>query len=98
MARAILKGNDAELVPTVAASATPSSSIVSEDFGRLVKIVVDDVKGADDLDGFLLSMNGSVVAFGVSETARAKGEARPIIVLKKLRMMLPQRTNGQHRD
>ena len=93
----VLKGNGAEIVPTVAASATPSGPIVSEDFGRLEEMVVDGVKNADDLDGFLLSLHGSMVAVDVPETEgvllRVVREAvgdRPVIVTLDLHAMVSE--------
>ena len=64
----VLRSSSVEIVPIVAASATPSGPIVTDDFWGLVEMVIGGVKDAEDLDGILLSMHGSMVAAEVHET------------------------------
>jgi microcystin degradation protein MlrC len=64
----VLRANDVEIVPTLAASATPSGPIVLEDFERIVSTIVNDLRSASSLGGVLLSLHGAMVAVDVPET------------------------------
>ncbi len=64
----LLTQSGIDIVPAFAASATPSGPIASQDFQRLTEIVVDGIEGAEDPDGVLLSLHGSMVAVNVPET------------------------------
>jgi len=93
----VLRSTGVEIVPTVVASATPSGPIVTEDFGRLIEMVADSVRNADDLNGVLLSLHGSMVAVDVPETEglilrliREVVGDRPLIVTLDLHAMVSQ--------
>jgi len=64
----VLRASGAEIVPTLAASATPSGPIVREDFEEIVDRITSDLRSAGGLDGVLLSLHGAMVAVGVPET------------------------------
>lgn len=64
----VLRGAGVEVVPTLAAGATPSGPVVYEDFRKMVNIVVDSIRSAGEVDGVLLSLHGSMVAVDVPET------------------------------
>jgi len=63
----VLKAHDVEIVPTLAASATPSGPIIREDFEKIVETIVDDLKSVGGVDGVLLSLHGAMVGVDVPE-------------------------------
>jgi len=64
----VLKAHGVEIVPTLAASATPSGPIVREDFEEIANTLVGNLRSAGRLDGVLLSLHGAMVAVDVPET------------------------------
>ena len=52
-----------ELIPTVFASATPSGKVTAEAFDTLLGQILEDIKGAGEIDGVALHLHGA----GVSE-------------------------------
>jgi microcystin degradation protein MlrC len=66
----VLRGMGAEIVPTIAASATPSGPIDREDFELMVEKILDGIREAGGVDGVLLSLHGAMVA---EETPEAEG-------------------------
>jgi microcystin degradation protein MlrC len=78
----MLQRNNIEIVPTLAASATPSGPLVHEDYSFICQKIIDGVKDSSLLDGMLLSLHGAMVAQGVPE---AEGK-----LLQRLRLLLGQ--------
>jgi microcystin degradation protein MlrC len=62
----ILHHYDIDIVPTLAASATPSGPLVQEDYGYICQTIVDEGSEGNP-DGMLLSLHGAMVAQGVTE-------------------------------
>lgn len=63
----VLRGKEGEIVPIMAASATPSGPINRRDFDFMAERIVDGIRGGGKLDGVLLSLHGAMVAEGVPE-------------------------------
>jgi len=62
----ILHHHDIDIVPTLAASATPSGPLIQKDYDNICQTIVDEVKEGNP-DGMLLSLHGAMVAQGVTE-------------------------------
>lgn len=79
---AILRDHHIDVVPTLAASATPSGPLVYEDYRLICQKIVEGARAESDLDGMLLSLHGAMVAQDVPE---AEGN-----LLQMLRLSLGQ--------
>jgi microcystin degradation protein MlrC len=64
----VLRAKGVEIVPTIAASATPSGPINRRDFEGMLESVVQGIHGAERVEGVLLSLHGAMVAEGISDT------------------------------
>jgi microcystin degradation protein MlrC len=64
----VLEANEMGIVPTLAASATPSGPIVREDFEKIVDAIVGDLRSSGKVDGVLLSLHGAMIAVDIPET------------------------------
>ena len=53
--------NGWELVPTIAAAASPSAHVTREAFERIVKVMVDGIAAAAPLDAVYLDLHGAMV-------------------------------------
>jgi microcystin degradation protein MlrC len=63
----VLTRNGAEMIPTIAAGATPSGPVVRPDFQHMVESLTTAIKEAGRVDGVLLSLHGAMVAQGTPE-------------------------------
>jgi len=63
----VLRGKDVDIVPTIAASATPSGPINRRDFEFMMETIVKGIQEAGKIDGVLLSLHGAMVAEGIPE-------------------------------
>jgi microcystin degradation protein MlrC len=92
----VLRKSGAEIVPTIAAGATPSGPINRKDFELMVDRLVKSVRDAGCVNGVLLSLHGAMVAEGVPEAEGALleavrglvGDSVPIIVTLDLHAMI----------
>ncbi|KON30836.1 hypothetical protein AC480_00240 [miscellaneous Crenarchaeota group archaeon SMTZ1-55] len=92
----VLRRVKGEIVPILAASATPSGPIIRRDFDGMVERIVDGVREGGPLDGILLSLHGAMVADGVAEAEgtllqrirRQVGASIPVICTLDLHAMV----------
>ena len=83
----VLRGTDAELVPTVAAWASSAGPLRGEDFRRLADMLLQRAEGAGPVDAALLSLHGAWAAEGrpdadgylLSEVRRLLGPDTPLV-------------------
>ncbi|MEH2478592.1 microcystin degradation protein MlrC [Nitrobacteraceae bacterium AZCC 2146] len=68
-----------ELVPTIWCAASPSAHVTEDAYERIVKVMVDGIKAAGDIDGVYLDLHGAMVTEhlddGEGEIARRVREA-----------------------
>lgn len=85
----VAEDEEVELIPVVAASATPGGTVARETFDFYTDTIVDEVEDhQEELDGILLPLHGAMVAEGmsdgegplVSEIRSIVGDEVPIIV------------------
>lgn len=62
----ILLHHDIDVLPTLAANATPSGPLIQEDYEYICQKIVEEVREGNP-DGILLSLHGAMVAQGVTE-------------------------------
>jgi microcystin degradation protein MlrC len=79
------------LIPTIAASATPSGTVSAEAYRTILSRMIDAVRGAGKLDGILLSLHGAMVAAPVRDAeadilreVRQAAPGVPIVVVLDL--------------
>lgn len=81
-----------ELVPTLAAGATPSGLVTGDAFDYLLDKLTDGIQSAGKVDGVLLSLHGAMVAEGhddaegdiLSAVREIVGEGTPIVAVLDL--------------
>lgn len=80
-----------DLVPTIAASATPSGTVSAEAYHKIRDQLIEAVRQAAQLDGILLSLHGAMVAAPVADAeadilqgVRAVAPNVPIVVVLDL--------------
>ncbi len=62
-----LKENNIEIIPTLAAGATPSGPIIQKDFEYLISRIIDAIKSAGRIHGVLISLHGAMIAENIPE-------------------------------
>ena len=88
-----------EIVPTIAAGATPAGPINRMDFEHMVESVLRGIGEAGEVDGVLLSLHGAMVAEEVPEAEGAileavrglVGGATPIIITLDLHALISRK-------
>ena len=63
----VFEKEEVEVIPTIAASATPAGELRNEDYWYIVNYILDKIKEAGRVDGVLLALHGAMVAQGVPE-------------------------------
>ncbi|MFQ6054184.1 MAG: M81 family metallopeptidase, partial [Candidatus Bathyarchaeia archaeon] len=94
----VLTEKGIEIVPTIAAGATPSGPINRMDFEFMVDKVLQGIKEAGKVDGVLLSLHGAMVAEEVPEAEgtlleavrRLVGESIPIVITLDLHALVSE--------
>jgi microcystin degradation protein MlrC len=54
-------GSSWQLIPTVACAASPSAHVTEDAYERIVKVMVDGIAAAEQLDGVYLDLHGAMV-------------------------------------
>ncbi|WP_420133195.1 M81 family metallopeptidase [Rhodopseudomonas sp.] len=75
-----------ELVPTIACGASPSAHVTEDAFERVVKVMVDGIKAAGELDAVCLDLHGAMVTEHLDDgegeiLARVRGVIGPDLPL-----------------
>jgi microcystin degradation protein MlrC len=62
-----LKEKNIEIIPSIAAGATPSGPIIQKDFEYMISRIKDTIKRAGKIHGVLLSLHGAMIAENIPE-------------------------------
>jgi len=91
-----LKEESMEIIPTIAASATPAGPINRKDFEHMIETVLKVIREAGKVDGVLLALHGAMVAQGIPEAEGTilkavrdlVGPSTPIIITLDLHALI----------
>lgn len=64
---AVAEAEGWEVVPTIWCAASPSAHVTEDAYERIVKVIVDGIKAAGDIDGVYLDLHGAMVAEHVDD-------------------------------
>jgi len=87
-----------EIIPTIAASATPAGPINRKDLEHMIETVLKGIREAGKVDGVLLALHGAMVAQGIPEAEGTilkavrdlVGPSTPIIITLDLHALISQ--------
>ena len=87
-----------EIIPTIAASATPAGPINQKDFEHMIETVLKGIREAGKVDGVLLALHGAMVAQGIPEAEGTilkavrdlVGPSTPVITTLDLHALISQ--------
>jgi len=98
----VLRREGINIVPTIAASATPSGPLIKRDYEIIVENVLDGMKRPGEVDGVLLSLHGAMVAEGypgaegslLQQVRNLVGRKTPIICTLDLHALVSEQMVG----
>ena len=93
-----LREESIEIIPTIAASATPAGPINRKDFEHMIETVLKGIREAGKVDGVLLALHGAMVAQGIPEAEGTilkavrdlVGPSTPVITTLDLHALISQ--------